>query len=318
MFRTARSQIARLARRLGDPRGLIAILAAALAFAGSPAAPARAMVVATAEAPMILQGLLWADLVNNRGGVCNGTFNLVIKNMPATTTTTTLKNYLDAAQKCGLKVIFHFTNTIVSGVVYPSRAASWVAKVRSHPALAGYLSVKEPSWVGVNGSEIRALYRSYKAADPNHPVYGLFGDIPHFGDTINTYTAGMADIVMVDWYPVETASGGCSRTGASYVANGPKWYAKVAARVAAATPGTPVIAMLQTHKYLGPTCHKKQLPTQATLWRQAREALTYGGVVGLAFHTWSNTNYQMDEARNPTMVNWMRQLAAQIRGGTFQ
>jgi hypothetical protein len=88
--------------------------------------------------------------------------------------------------------------------------------------------------------------------------------------------------------------------------------------VAVTTPGVAIIAMLQTHKYLAPTCHKKQLPTKALLWRQAREALTYGGVVGFAFHTWTNTNYQVDQLRNPTMVGWMKELGAQVHGGTFQ
>jgi hypothetical protein len=76
--------------------------------------------------------------------------------------------------------------------------------------------------------------------------------------------------------------------------------------------------MLQTHKYLAPTCHKKQLPSKSLLWRQAREALIYGGVTGFAFHTWTNSNYQMDEVRNPTMVSWMKELSGQVRSGTFQ
>lgn len=301
----------------GLVRGLLAVAVSTAGLLASPAAPVQAVVATTPDAPMILQGALWADLVNNRQGICDGSFSLVIKNMPATTTTTTLINYLNAAQKCGLKVIFSFTNTIVSGVVYPTRAVAWANKVKSHPALAGYLSVKEPSWNGVSGVEIRALYHAYRTADPRHPVYALFGDIPHFGDSINPYTAGMANIVIVDWYPVETASGGCSSSGTSYVP-GAKWFTKVAAKVKATTPTVPIIAMLQTHKYLGPRCHKKQLPTQALLWRQAREALTYGHVVGFAFHTWTNTSYQMDEYRNPTMVGWMKLLSSQIRTGTFQ
>ena len=267
---------------------------------------------------MMLVNVPWQDLRANRRGICDGAFQVVIKNVSASSALSAPVNYLNEAQKCGLKVVFHFSATISGGTVYPTRVARWVKAVRSHPSLAGYLSVKEPSWVGINGSEIRVLYRAFKAADPNHPVYALFGNIPHFGERVNPYTRGMADVVMVDWYPVETASRGCSRTGTSYVSTGPSWYAKVSRAVATTTPGVAIIAMLQTHKYLAPTCHKKQLPTKALLWRQAREALTYGGVSGLAFHTWTNTNYQMDQLRNPTMVGWMKELSGQVRGGTFQ
>ena len=299
------------------PRGILAAAVALFTALSASAAPVQA-VVAPPDAPMILVNVPLADLSANRHNICDGSFQVVMKNVGAAVELANPVNYLNAAEKCGLKVIFHFSGTISRGTVYPTRVARWVRAVRNHPALAGYLSVKEPSWVGINGSEIRVLYRAFKAADPNHPVYALFGNIPHFGETVNPYTRGMADVVMVDWYPVETASRGCSRTGTSYVSTGPRWFAKVKKAVSTITPGTQIIAMLQTHKYLAPTCHKKQLPTKALLWRQAREALTYGSVSGLAFHTWSNANYQMDQRRNPTMVGWMKELGAQIRGGTFQ
>jgi hypothetical protein len=311
------SRAARVRPSWGVARTIVAAAVALVTVLSTSAPPARAM-VASPAAPMILQNVPWQDLRANRNGICDGSFQMVIKNVSASSALTVPVNYLNEAQKCGLTVIFHFTATISGGTVYPSRVARWVKAVRNHPSLAGYLSVKEPSWVGVSGSEIRSLYRAFKAADPNHPVYALFGNIPHFGESINPYTGSMADVVMVDWYPVETASGGCSRSGTSYVATGPRWFAKVKRVVSTVTPGRPIIAMLQTHKYLAPTCHKKQLPTKALLWRQAREALTYGGVVGFAFHTWTNSNYQMDELRNPTMVGWMKQLGAQVRDGTFQ
>jgi hypothetical protein len=311
------SPAARERSRRGAARTIFAAAAALLMALSTFAPPARA-IVASPDAPMILVNVPWQDLRANRHGICDGSFQMVIKNVSATSDLTAPVNYLNEAQKCGVKVIFHFTATISGGTVYPSRVARWVRAVRSHPSLAGYLSVKEPSWVGVSGAEIRSLYRAFKAVDPNHPVYALFGNIPHFGETVNPYTRGMADVVMVDWYPVETASRGCTRTGSSYVSTGPSSFAKVSKAVAVTTPGVAIIAMLQTHKYLAPTCHKKQLPTKALLWRQAREALTYGGVVGFAFHTWTNTNYQVDQLRNPTMVGWMKELGAQVHDGTFQ
>lgn len=295
----------------------LSILLSGLAWATRPAA-VQAVTAYPTDAPMMLQNVPWQDLRYNRHGICNGAFTHVIKNIPASATLTSPVNYLNEAQACGVKVIFHFSATISGGTVYPSRVARWANTVENHPNLDGYLTVKEPSWSGINASEIRSLYRAFKAADPNHTVYALFGDIPHFGDSVNPYGVGMADVVMVDWYPVETASNGCSRTGTYYQPAGTKWFAKVRRVVNTKTPGKAVYAMVQTHKYLAPRCHKKQLPTKSRLWRQVREAFTYGSVKGVAFHTWSNTSYNMDQVRNPTMVGWMKELSGLVRAGTFQ
>ena len=290
-------------------------LVAGLAATSVGAVPATATVVYPTNAPMILQSVSPEDLLANVRGVCNGSFTIVLRNVLGVTNTL---RYLDAAQRCGLKAVVYFQSTISGGTVYPSRVAALVNAVKNHPALYGYLTVKEPSWVGVSGSEIRALYRAFHAADPNHPVVALFGDIPHFGSTSNPYTTGMADIVMVDWYPVETASNGCSSSGTTYVTTGPKWLGtNVYAKVHALTPNAPIWVMVQTHKNLGPSCHKKQLPTQSLLNRQVREAFTNAHAQGIAFQTFTNASYTMDERRNPTMVSWMKLLSSQVRAGTF-
>lgn len=306
------------AMRRASSRLATGLVAASLLLGVLGATGASAAITYPTDAPMILQGVPWQDLRANTHGICNGQFTHVIKNVAASASTTSAVNYLNEAKKCGLKVIFHFSATISGGTVYPTRVAKWVNAVKAHPNLDGYLSVKEPSWVGINGTEIRALYKAFRVADPNHKVYALFGDIPHFGDTVNPYTAGMADVVMVDWYPVETWSGGCATRGTYYIPYGTKWFAKVRNVVAAKTPGRPVYAMVQTHKYLAPRCHKKQLPPKNLLWRQVREAFTYGSVKGIAFHTWTNSGYNMDEVRNPMMVGWMKELSGLVRAGTFQ
>ncbi|MEA2549947.1 MAG: hypothetical protein QOE42_2545, partial [Chloroflexota bacterium] len=290
-------------------------LVAGLAGSSLGAVPAAATVVYSTDTPMILQSVSPEDLLANYRGVCNGAFTIVLRNVLGVTNTL---RYLDAAQHCGLKAVVYFQSTVSGGTVYPSRVAALVNAVKNHPALYGYLTVKEPSWIGISGAEIRSLYHAFHVADPNHPVVALFGDIPHFGGTSNPYTAGMADIVMVDWYPVETASGGCSRSGTSYVTTGPKWLStKVYAKVHAITPNAPIWVMVQTHKNLAPSCHKKQLPTQSLLNRQVREAFTYGHAQGIAFQTFANLNYTMDERRNATMVSWMKLLSSQVRAGTF-
>lgn len=305
---------ARLSRLCRYP--VAAALVASLAGSSIGAIPVAATINYSTDTPMILSNVSPEDLLANVRGVCNGSFNIVIRNVLGPTNAL---NYLNAAQRCGLKAVLFFQSTVSGGTVYPSRVAPLVRAVMNHPALYGYLTVKEPSWVGISGSEIRSLYAAFHAADPNHPVVGLFGDIPNFGSTKNPYTAGMADIAMVDWYPVETIRTGCSSSGTTYVSYGPKWYStKVYPIVHAKTPNAPIWVMVQTHKNLAPSCHKKQRPSQALLNRQVREALVYAHAQGIAFHTFSNTHYTMDERRDATMVSWMKLLSSQIRAGTFQ
>jgi hypothetical protein len=291
------------------------LITASLAMGVMGASGATAATTYSTDTPMILHNVPPEDLLANTRGVCDGAFNIVIRNVG---TLTGAIAYLNAAQRCGLKVVFFFSNTTGGGTIYPARVAPWVRAVKNHPALYGYLSVKEPSWIGITQTEIRTLYRAFKTADPSHPVIGLFGDIPHFGLAANPYTAGMADIVMVDWYPVETARGGCSLIGSTYVTYGPKWYStRVRPVVAAKTPRVPIWVMVQTHKYLAPTCHKKQRPSYDQLVRQVREAFTFAGAKGIAFHTFKNVNYQMDERRDGAMIGGMRAISAAVRAGTF-
>ena len=293
-----------------------AVLAAGLGGSALVATSAGAVTTYPTTAPMILNNVSPTDLAANYRGVCSGSFQLVVRGVSSASNAL---NYLNAAQRCGLKAVLYLAPAVSGGTVYPSRVGPIVQAVRSHPALYGYLTVKEPSWSGINATEIRSLYKAVKAADATHPVVALFGDISHFGDSVNPYTAGMADIVMVDWYPVETASGGCSSTGTSYVSYGPKWYStKVYPKVHAVTPQAPTWVMVQTHKYLAPRCHKKQRPTQSLLNRQVREAFVYAHAQGIAFQTWDNANYNLDERRDPTMVSWMKTLSAQVHAGSFQ
>lgn len=305
-----RSRLNRVVRLAGS-----AVLIAGLSAGSLGAVPAAAATTYSTNAPMILQNVSPEDLLANTRGVCNGSFDIVVRNVLGPTNSL---RYLDAAQKCGLKAVLYFQSTVSGGTVYPSRVAALVNAVRNHPALYGYLTVKEPSWIGINASEIRSLYRAFKVADATHPVVALFGDIPHFGGTSNPYTAGMADIVMVDWYPVETSRSGCASTGTTYIPYGPKWYStKVYPTVRARTPGVPIWVMVQTHKNLNPSCHKKQRPSQTLLIRQVREAFVYAHAQGIAFHTFQNSSYTLDQRRDGTMVSWMKLISSQVGAGTF-
>jgi hypothetical protein len=304
---TLRSTAASTAARIA----LAAMLA--VGALGIVAQEAGATVTTTAAFPMILQEVPTADLVANTNGICTSGANLVIKNAQGTFNRIV---YANAALACGLHVIWSFPDTVnySLGRVYPSRVAALVNQVKNLPATWGYLSVKEPNWSHISGTEIRTLYHAFHTADPAHKVMVLFGDIPHFGSSTNPYTKGMANVVMVDWYPVETTNG----TNSIYLAGASKWFPKVRAFVAKTSPGTPIYLMVQTHKYLRPATHKKQKPTQAQLSREVRDGLTYLHASGIAFHIWRNVSYTSDELRSPTMVHWMTVLIGQVHAGTFQ
>lgn len=263
--------------------------------------------------PIILQEVPSWDLEANTNGVCTSGATHVIKNAQGTFNPA---NYAKLADACGLQVIWAFPDTVdyPSGTVHPAAVAAFVEVVKDLANTWGYLSVKEPNWAYISASEIRALYRAYKAADPAHKVIVLFGDVPHFGTSANPYGAGMTDVVMVDWYPVETSNG----SNSTYLTGATRWFPIVRSKVAAATPRVPIYLMVQTHKNLGPASHKKQRPTQAQLWREVRDGFTYLCASGIAFHVWRNSNYTLDQLRDPPMVATMSTLATQLKAGTFR
>ncbi len=299
------------------PRLAGALLLGSALLVGTLGSPVGAGAVVAPPYPttaaLVVQEVPVYDLEHNTNGICTSGATHVIKNAAGTFNAI---NYLNKAQACGLKVIFAFPSTVnyATGVVYPSRVAAWVRKVKNHPATAGYLSVKEPSWSRISGKEIRALYHAFRVADPSKPVVALFGDLPHFGTSRNPYSTGMANIVMFDWYPVEVKTG----VPSIYLTGATKWFPRARSIVNRVTPGRPIWLMVQTHKYLRPATHKKQRPTQAQLWRQVRDGFSLLGAQGIAFHTWRNTNYTKDELRDPQMVAWMTTLFSEVKAGTFQ
>ncbi len=298
------------------PRLVVALAVGGALLIGTLGSPIGAGAVVgpiyPTTAALVLQEIPVWDLEQNTNGICNSGATHVIKNAAGTFNAV---NYLNKAQACGLKVIFAFPETVnyATGVVYPARVAKWVAKVKGHPATFGYLSVKEPSWSRISATEIRAMYRAFKLADPTKPVIALFGDMPGFGTSRNPYATGMANIVMFDWYPVETTTG----TNSIYLTGATKWFPRAKSIVNRVTPGRPIWLMVQTHKYLKPATHKKQRPTQSQLARQVREGFSLLGATGIAFHTWRNANYTRDQLRDPLMVSWMTTLMAQLKAGTF-
>ncbi len=111
--------------------------------------------------------------------------------------TMNIVGYFDDAHRLGIRVVPFFMDTvdIKTGTAYPSRVAWWVDKVKGHPALYGYLSVREPSWHGITRREMRSLYKAYKAADPYRRVIALLGDTPHFGTSQNPWGTAVAKML---------------------------------------------------------------------------------------------------------------------------
>ena len=314
--------------RLRPRRVAILVMAGILVALAPLAAPAPSEAYGS-RTPFIVQNVGAADLRNDVNGICSagrrGDLTHVMKNFASTATAEIIDDYLAAAAACHMKAFLYFAATVQGDHVYPARAAHWAAIVRDSPVFAGYVSVKEPAISGISGREIRQLYRAWKTADPRHPVMALFNGVPYFGAWNNPYTAGMADIVMIDWYPVETADNGCAPTGVSYRPNGPRWFlTKVLPAVRRSTPGVPIYVMVGTHAFNPPgqACHSKQTPPHYLLDRQIREALRprYGGISrnfasGIAFHTWSNSNYTVDILRRPILLTWMAQAGREVHAG---
>jgi hypothetical protein len=219
-------------------------------------------------------------------------------------------SYLDHAAARGWKVVLYFNNTVDygKGVVYPTRVAAWVNLVKNHPALAGYLTVKEPSWNGISVSEMRSLRNAFRAADANsaHRIYADFGDSPHFGTTANPWATGIADVLIMNWYPVRISQG--------YVPDAAKWFPRVRSIVNSVTPNTKLWVMAQA---FGASSFDQRMPTATELEREVGEAIRYAKVDGLAFHTWRNSLYQSVLGTSSTLQTRLASIISRTRAGTL-
>jgi hypothetical protein len=216
--------------------------------------------------------------------------------------------YLNEAAKYHQRVLVYFTDTVnySTGTIKTSVIPTWVATVKNHPALYGYLSVKEPSWNGISLAEMRSLYGAYRAADPKHPVVALLGDTPNFGKSQNPWGPGVANVLWVDWYPVTYSRG--------YIGTASTNFPKIKAYVAATTPGTPIWLMVQGH---GNRAGDKRTPTATELGRQVADGFRYLGAAGIAFYTWRNPLYDSDFVRNPKLWDAARSLMVRTTGSAI-
>ena len=87
---------------------------------------------------------------------------------------TAIRNYLDAAQQRGMKVVLEIPRNLIN-VNNLTGLGDYVRAVRGHPALAGYYSADEPDlWrqsdANYSPSNLQAIYSSIKQEDAQTPV----------------------------------------------------------------------------------------------------------------------------------------------------
>ena len=155
---------------------------------------------------------------------------------------------------------------------------------------------------------MRSLRNAFRTADSNaaHRIYADFGDSPHFGMTANPWATGIADTLIMNWYPVRISKG--------YVPDAVKWFPKVRQTLDKITPGAKLWVMAQT---FGATSFDQRMPSAAELERQVVEAIRYADVDGLAFHTWRNSLYQSVLGTSSTLQTRLASIITRTRAGTF-
>ena len=167
----------------------------------------------------------------------------------------------------------------------------WVAKVKNHPALYGYLSVKEPSWNRISLSrDALALHRPTRRRPRAIRSSPCSATRPHFGTSANPWGTRRGE------RPVGRLVSGHDppRLPRERVDELPEDQGYVAAT----TPGTPIWLMVQGHAY---KAGDLRTPTAAELRRQVSDGFRYLGAAGIAFYTWQNPLYSSDFKRNPAL-----------------
>jgi hypothetical protein len=223
-------------------------------------------------------------------------------------------SYLDRAEANGLKVLAWFSGSYALKTVTPAALDPWVAKVKSHPALYGYVSVIEPGAVTamLTLADLRVLYQHLKSLDPGHPVVVSYGHLPWFGDATNDFGRGVADSIITEWYPVVFPS---PAYPAGWVTTGPAILRNVRSVVAARAPGTPIWVSVQMHEYLH---SNKRQPSFTEVIKMIDQGFDEMGARGVLYYPWhTSSNYTNDLSRNPELQESVRVSIAWLRAGHF-
>ena len=120
------------------------------------------------------------------------------------------KDYLDHAQKYGMKVCF---NTGTPADASDGAFRTWLhgvesvltPEIRKHPALLCYFLQDEPFWVGYPLAVLQRCYDKLKEIDPYRPVW--INAAPRGTHADQIPFAKVCDIYGVDIYPVPASSG---------------------------------------------------------------------------------------------------------------
>ena len=221
-----------------------------------------------------------------------------------------LIKYLDTAKAHGYKVIVYFNDTVNyntgDGLHLEGQA---VGRQGEEPSGPVRLPVGQGAgWFGVTVTEMRALYKAYKAADPKHPVIALFGDTPNFTTLPTSLRVeherrqhAVGRLVSGDLQPR------LHRHRSDELPEDPGLRRRP-------HPGTPIWLMVQGHRY---DKGDKRSPTVDELTRQVRDGFTYLKANGIGFYTWNNLLYNRDFKRNTTLWGHAKTIVARVRGGTF-
>ena len=122
----------------------------------------------------------------------------------------------------------------------------------------------------------------------------------------NRWCSGMADILVVDWYPIETSNNGCSRTGTHYISTGPKHFTRVR-RPSPRRRRDARLADGPDPQEPEPALPQEAGPDRAAPAPPGPRRVPLPGRHGLAFHTWSNSSYHvMSAAARPRWAGCAR------------
>ena len=222
--------------------------------------------------------------------------------------------YFDLAKAAGVKVLAWFPEVYTPTSFNPAALDPWVTKVRTHPALYGYVSVVEPaaSALKVTLPQLRILYSRLKTLDPGHPVIVSYGHLWKFGIQDNPFAKGVADAIIVESYPVVFPSGAYPL---GWVDGAAATLRNVRKVVAATAPATPIWLTIQMHEYLA---SNRRQPAFAEVVRQLDVGFDDLRADGLIFYPWhSSTNYTADMASSAELQSSVKTTLAWLRQGRF-
>ncbi len=215
-----------------------------------------------------------------------------------------LPEYLAEAAALGLRVVIDQTDSIAAGAVNDEAITATVLAIRGSPAVFGYLSISEPANLGVDLDQLRALYRTFKQADPARPVIVLFNRLQAFGSASNPYGTGVADIVAFDLYPVRQDG---------YSRDAPLRLETARTVVRSITPSVPLWLVVQGH---GNRSGGLAAPTPGQLRREVRDGRADLRAAVTVFYTWRSTWYDSTISGRPDLQATIRSLTGVVHRGT--